>query len=760
MNFHCEKEGGMIFSLGVALVAMALLLAYIFNLSSELIEREKMQHAADSAAYSSAVWMARGMNTIASINHSIGEQVAFCIALEAFGGPEANGSAFEPCREERNIINEAKMAGTSYCSLSPNPYIKGVESRIVNTMVDWLKDGKNYAAAACYDAKLTLKYYMIMTLRVKMAGTILINLGKTVPWLRFLIPIGLALHASVEYYFLKAFIEYPIILVMEQNIRFLASAKKILYYSNIEENVQNAQKIAGETDSTVYDNIKTSMEELKNTYKFENYCIASSKTHVPDELGDQRAFLPLCREKTSNTKGKVTQNRAVLKNSPWVAGINSPYKELPEIPIDGLNTDIFDTTTARQAVKDAQSKNDAQSRKKRKKARGAISNATNQINQMSSGKYGPDTKWGFSNNPSVWSYPSGCFDYTSESVSQWVRASYPVVDVLRDAVVNYYTKGSRNSFKLDSEFAISNNVKQSVNGTDITDMDIENRIKSLESKLGSLVSFDVLGAFGMYDLSLSGFTTWYSGWVYRYALSESYYFRTHSNRPYSNNPMCRKECFLYVIPGTVAENKGNEMVWTDMEYGAPLIDEMFTVTVAISAKKHKPQTEIKSRKENLNGNENDGTEGATQKRIFVRRGEDNCNITVAQAMFYPATGRNSKGNGTLKDLDNDLDYQPLTAWDTLQWKNYNPGGPPIFEALEWYNPPTTNYSESLSFTDLFSNNRVFADHNGTRRMFSWHAMLCPVSQAGLRRLAEDSNAERNMSQAVQHAADSARLLVH
>ncbi len=301
----------------------------------------------------------------------------------------------------------------------------------------------------------------------------------------------------------------------------------------------------------------------------------------------------------------------------------------------------------------------------------------------------PDWKpgeYGHLNNPSVWSYPRGCFDYEAEQKSQWVRAAYPVADELRGGLVAHYKK----------------------------------------------------------DLPISNIATFLSAWSWRYVLSESYYNRTAVKRPYNvyNIP---KPCYMYVIAGTDPENKGDEPFWSDEKIGAEIIDQMFCIAAAIEPKKHKPN--------------------ATPV-YFSRFGQEKRNTTVAQAMFYSATGRNSKSSGKLNTSNGDSsgqgspqkDCQPCTGWDTLQWQNFNEGEVPVFKAKEWWNS-TPGTGEEMDYAGLTTSNPI-KRKDGTKLQFNWQAMLCPVTKSRVEKLAEDNSAHEDLKISAESAANHSNLFTH
>ncbi|MGE5783840.1 MAG: hypothetical protein ACM3ZE_04585, partial [Myxococcales bacterium] len=67
-----RDSSGAILLLGIALgTALAAALFYLVNIGEGILWRESAQNAADAAAFENAVWHARGMNMIATLNISL-----------------------------------------------------------------------------------------------------------------------------------------------------------------------------------------------------------------------------------------------------------------------------------------------------------------------------------------------------------------------------------------------------------------------------------------------------------------------------------------------------------------------------------------------------------------------------------------------------------------------------------------------------------------------------------------------------------------
>ncbi len=306
-------------------------------------------------------------------------------------------------------------------------------------------------------------------------------------------------------------------------------------------------------------------------------------------------------------------------------------------------------------------------------------------------------KYGYPNNPSVWSYPVGEFDYEKAKTSQWVRAVYPTLDYLRSGLRKHYKQEAR----------------------------------------------------------LSNLSTYLTVWSYRYALSEAYYSTDGAARPYGIKSGVGR---VYVIAGTarpykdasgreVTPGKGSEPIWRPKgdpqksEADERALDEMFSVCVVAQAKRR------------------NSLAGAGIFKRFGSSNDANAATAVAQATFYPINGRNmpdaDAGNfQSGESSDQDRYYQPNSAWDTLQWKNQNPDDPYRVKALEWKSQPTTG-PRSWSYQALIDDKVGDLRDPNVGVDLSWQAMLRPVSKSALLKVAnsKDPNTTDAMKKAAKATAN-------
>lgn len=707
-DFDADQGGGMIFSSMVAMIALAFLIGYMANTGAETIEREKMQHAADSVAYSSAVWLARGMNTTASINHVLGELTAYVVILEAFGGPE---TSFGPCKIEEEM-NDALTNGV-YETLSPCPYFEWDRELVQQVIEAFTDHDEHTAAAACYDAELTLKYYALLCLNIKAKATILYRIGELVMYVPIIgTAIGTGIIVAAKLIHGLASTELVIILAEYIRLSFLESAiipvvslLKLPLRTNIcNITLRDANTVvdAFPRKNNITEAIKKTNEKIKEVYDFESFAVSPSDSFQPVVQTTAAAkllpFLPVLAEPGPTKLNKSYDYLKGLDGQPWTSGGSkgsnpNPYSKLPPLPWKGTDENGA-AKTITSILKEVDLALDPLLAAIRAAEAllgpfdslpGPVKKAKRMIKQiagLSVKKFEPG-RYGYRDNPSVWSYPVETFDYNQEKITQWVRGTYPVVDSLRSGLRQRYSSW----------------------GT---------------------------------GLPFSNISTYLTAWSYRYTLSESYFLRSAAKRPYGTTNV-PSPCSMYMISLSTAAKKGNEP-WTDPWavpiVGARLVEQMFTVIAAVESKPHA---------------------AVAADHFFKRSGEKRGNVTVAQAMFYSATARNATVDGTLNAKTNPPLTQPDTGWDTLQWRNTKIGEPPTIIAPEWSNGNPSKGPASWGLESIRSDKKTI---DSARIQHNWQAMLSPVTKNRLETLAGEKDASNTIKKAADNAAKYKDLISH
>src|SRR5262249_13774999 len=90
-ELHAGK-GGMISLVSVVVLLFILvLIGLVASIGWTINRKMEVQNGADAVAYTSAIWMARGMNVLTATNHLVGEMQALVALHAAIGGEELEG---------------------------------------------------------------------------------------------------------------------------------------------------------------------------------------------------------------------------------------------------------------------------------------------------------------------------------------------------------------------------------------------------------------------------------------------------------------------------------------------------------------------------------------------------------------------------------------------------------------------------------------------------------------------------------------------
>ena len=174
-----------------ALLGMLVMAGFIGNVGHVTTNKIATQNGADAIAFSSAQWMARGMNAATATNHMLGEVTGLVVVIEGLAGPESytDGGGMElytPQNKTLDSINrvlkELAPAGADTPGIYGEKALGEVEKPLLKVLTDSMvpendDDGKSKAWATIYDSKLELK----MDLSKWLLAKTIANLGFFVP---------------------------------------------------------------------------------------------------------------------------------------------------------------------------------------------------------------------------------------------------------------------------------------------------------------------------------------------------------------------------------------------------------------------------------------------------------------------------------------------------------------------------------------------------------------------------------------------------
>ena len=191
----------------IAILGLVVLAGFVGNAGHVVTTKVGTQNGADAITFSSAQWMARGMNAVTATNHLLGEVTGLVVVVEALGGPEAEQKMEDYPVQPRTVdqINRA-LANTAPIQGLPvygAQALGQLDRRLVDFIVKNLvsKEGdkaKFKAFATIYDSKFTLKKDVTAYLIAKMVA----NLGLVVPppwgYISAAIAYGIHIYANVQ----------------------------------------------------------------------------------------------------------------------------------------------------------------------------------------------------------------------------------------------------------------------------------------------------------------------------------------------------------------------------------------------------------------------------------------------------------------------------------------------------------------------------------------------------------------------------------
>jgi hypothetical protein len=215
----------------IAILGLLVLAGFVGNVGHIVITKVKSQNAADAIAFSSAQWMARGMNAITATNHLLGEATALVVVIEGLGGPEADEKmeAYPPQSKitdevNRGLVDLATINGLAvYGAQAAGKADKKFLNAIVNKLIS--KDQKHKAFATIYDSKMVLKKKVTSRLIAKSIA----NAGLWVPpWWGWLTAIpAYAVHIACNVQLAEFGIEFAILEGLERLVTTVVRELKV-----------------------------------------------------------------------------------------------------------------------------------------------------------------------------------------------------------------------------------------------------------------------------------------------------------------------------------------------------------------------------------------------------------------------------------------------------------------------------------------------------------------------------------------------------
>ncbi len=220
----------------ILMLALATLAGLLGNAGHAVNQKISTQNAADSVAFSSALWLARGMNAVTATNHLVGETTGMVAVHEALGGPEFDVGLKLNTTENQLLdrtINGVK-ATAPIGSPVPSPFgytpkpVRDIDRRIVEFVTKRTSpnDDRMQAFAAIYDSRMTLQRELAILLSVKSFA----DLGFFVPppWGYATAAAAYVVHLAATSQIVLIGKEWIVLEVLEASAKQFKPAKRIM----------------------------------------------------------------------------------------------------------------------------------------------------------------------------------------------------------------------------------------------------------------------------------------------------------------------------------------------------------------------------------------------------------------------------------------------------------------------------------------------------------------------------------------------------
>jgi hypothetical protein len=485
-RFHRDETGKVTLVAGIIMLAMAVLAGLIGNAGHTVNQKMETQNAADAAAFSSSLWMARGMNAVTATNHMLGEATALAVIHEAIGGPELDLKIEVNTPENRRLdqIIDATRNTASVGSPVPSPYgftpqpIRAIDKRIVDFVTNQTtpRSGPRtlQAFATIYDSKMTLKRELAVLLPVKSYA----NIGFLVPppwgYATAAVAYGVHIYATSQIVLIGK--EWVILDVLEETAALLTPLKRdVIEGQLIPTLVAHADLVAGyqrgaaadELDEGIINSaIQRTVQDLTQRHRVETALFPAAEDlrlpvqpepepnlqgpsgPLPAGWGSD-AVAPASLASTefdsllnrlSNTKQRMRRRIRRLRED--IQQLDRFEQFIDQLLEDDLLSEEdrrkLEAEKAGPGVPPDTAGSIAQSRRDKQTKLARVEQALqdledNQQRQAAAlNQPSPTT----SDNPSIGSIPQR-MDAEQERVTQWVRATYPYVDSFRAALGSF-----------------------------------------------------------------------------------------------------------------------------------------------------------------------------------------------------------------------------------------------------------------------------------------------------------------------------------
>jgi hypothetical protein len=678
-----------------AILGLVVMAGFVGNVGQTVSTKIDAQNAADAVAFSSAQWMARGMNAVTATNHMLGEVTGLCVVIEALGGPELDAGMKAYTSQNQTL----DTAIDTLKELAPAPKVSPYPTAILNAFEEPLIGGlsrlmvpdddeqkKSRAWATIYDSKLQVKFDAAKWMSVDALANLLFLIPP--PWGYPAAAAGFVAHAGADIMLVKDGQEWVMLQAMEivMTTGIGTQFKNILETAVVPALAAHGDFIAGRlggqsgqaTAGVVNAGVDDALGHLGKTYALKAFIFpAASSFRMPieaepgpslqegtpagrDELewggkDDSVLIMPDVGSKLSDINEKVFEGaRKLTRQIGNLQNSIDTYDRL-EKDIDRLAAADGVTPTDKKTLDDEKAAigkaraaaQEEQARLKQKlrelgQQQAKANQAMGALNNMPPGTGNISAK-----RPHLALSP-GQMKESEERYTQWVRATFPYVDTFRAPIIAIFDKW-----------------------------------------------LDRSGAAGHYEK-----------WTNRYTLTKSFQFRSgfkfvpqgETDGVWQKQ---REPLAMYVMTeafaktGARRDRKGHETWTLSTTSGKEKAEELFTV-IGFAHRDINPMF----------------------SPVIYPYGGKHGATTFAQAVFYNGNEQKPAAIGA-KDRT-----QAKLGWDTLNWD-------PTSSAPEWGNR-IASATAKLWPWELLTSSRPISGSSSAKVRLNWQAKLMPVTKTRLK----------------------------
>lgn len=304
----------------LALLGLMVLGALVFNAGQTVTRKIETQNAADSVAYSSSVWIARGLNAVTAANHMMGELNALYVVHHSFGGKWLDEHAHSQKYNDSSLrtlntaIDTAYVAAQVALTVRPSDAARNKVRENPCSSPD----------STVYQAKSQLKTALAISFGVHAAGG---ALEKVIPWgvIPGQILQGVALIAE-----LKCYQEYLVL----DGVEMLAQGSKTIVHGLVGVTAQGQTStgvldgVARYADTVVQIGVPAQVQRCATAVAREHGATGAARGDIPGGLS-ARSLAEIVPTLPVEPHEHLGPRRAQLMRAgyPWVCRWRTPIRK-------------------------------------------------------------------------------------------------------------------------------------------------------------------------------------------------------------------------------------------------------------------------------------------------------------------------------------------------------------------------------------------------------------------------------------------------